>query len=328
MKIIVSILFIFSGLHAEEVASPTTRLHNFLTEDFFDPDSASKTTNVEKELSCIQYQTKNKAELIKTPQATQMIKRLSPYLQDGFDRFKLNSWERAFFYSQSLEESGAFTMLSERKKMQVVGENPMANLIVNTTEDQAYIEKKGTKVSRELSSSRGRGLIQITGCDSFLATNNYLNGFYKGKDPEWSLSWKINDNGKDIPIEKTCDGLKDKIINRFPDRNLNLFGSFKDPSRFAMIGGELEDPLSRKKIDSEKFMVDSSLAFFRGKCGKTAKIVQNKQALDAYPYCNRFANPDHFIHAVRCLTYCIRGTDEGWERRVEWMKKAFICAQF
>lgn len=331
MTILLSLLLFWSSLQADETA-PTGESASPFDEFFYKP-SADDRTKVQKELKCIQAKTDGGQELIKTPQATQMIKRLSPYLQDGFDRFNMGGFERAFFYSQALEESGAFTMLSERKNMEVVGGDAIGNMIVNDSNDKFFKEKKGAKASREFGVYRGRGLVQISGCDNYISTINYLNQVYNQKEPRWNAYWYITENGNRKVITTTCtEAEKDKLINQYAathqNMNANLYGAFKDPSRLSMIGGEFTDPLSRKKIDSEKLMVDSSLAFWRGKCGETARYAATKASLDTYAPCAPYANADYLSHAVRCLTKCIRGTDSGWERRLKWMKVALLCAQF
>ncbi|NJL25651.1 MAG: hypothetical protein HC902_11080 [Calothrix sp. SM1_5_4] len=297
------------------------------------PRPASDAVNdVQKELECIRDLTANKGELIKSPQSAEMIKHLAPVIQDAFQRFNVKGIERALFYSQALEESGALTVLSESTKYGIAGRDAIGNVIVSAINDPLYRARPGAKASREFGIYRGRGLIQISRCDNYLSIIHYLNLLYAGRKPEWKAYWEVKGTKGKREIKEVCS--KEDVADASAHyrtqygMNPNLYGAFEDPMRFAMIDGELTDPMSKKTIASEKFMLDATLAYWRGRCGETVDRSADRAALKTYAACSQFQSEDYLTHASKCLTRCIKGSISGWERRMAWLKLALRCSRY
>lgn len=291
----------------------------------------SGNTDVEREVDCIRLQTDGK-EPIKTQAAKNMINVLGRPLEDGFERFKLNTFERALFYSQAIEETGGFTQLTESKTFENAGASPLGQLAAKAINDEKFKEKKGARASKNFGQFRGHGLFQISRCDNFVSIAHYLNKLYNGdKAPTWKANWEYETSkGEDEQLGSVCTP---KQLSEFRaayakkyGRDPNIYGVLEQPVRFAMIGSEFVDPVTKRTIDSERFMVDASLAFWRGKCGAVVKAIKSQSSLSAFERCADFKGA--FIdRAVQCLTQCVKGSTEGWERRSAWMKTALLCAR-
>lgn len=326
---------------ANDIAAPSSGAPN-LDEFFSLPPSAGAQNDVEKELQCIQFQTKDKKEHIAQAKATKMIHLLAGPLDESFKRFKVGTFERAMFYAQTIEESGGFTMLSESAQIASNGPDPLAH-VIHATANDAYFqpgakvksEKFKANASSQYGEFRGRGLLQISRCDNFLSVIHYLNQLYAGKIPEWKSDWKLTDSaGNTQPLSVKCskEQLKEfaSEYRRTYGMNANLYGALDDPMHFAMIGSELKDPVTLKKISSERFMVDSSLAYWRGRCGKSVRDASDVKRITEDGPCAKFAstkNEEPLAIAVKCITQCVHGTTDGWERRLAFMNSALRCAR-
>lgn len=313
------------------------------TDDIFNelvPNTAPAATVVERELECVRLHTDDGREMIKSRAASEMIHRLAPYMEDGFKAFKFSLFEKAAFYAQSIEESGGFTQLAEagkRKSYAREGADPIGHMISIEDNNGLFEQKKGAVKSRQFGVFRGRGLVMISRCDNYLSTAHYLNDLYSGKPPAWKTYWEIK-TGKDpktkkdimeqigtVCSEKELKAYKDQYLMTYK-RNANIYGVLEDPMRFAMIGWELTDPVTKKKMASEKFMVDASIAFWRGKCADHVDHAMDQKKLATFDKCAEFKGP-YMDWAAKCLTKCIKGSTEGWERRAMWMKRALLCGR-
>lgn len=305
-------------------------------DSFFPVPSAQATNNVHRELECIQFRTQDSKELFKSKQASEMIRKLSPEMVEAFKRFNMSGMERAFFYSQMLEESAGMTILAETKNMKAIGYDPMDALIADVANEPAFKERKGATTSNEFGKFRGRGLIQISRCDNYLSIIHYLNQKYSkdkalSTQPEWKGAWEITAKDKTKTLGAVCSP---EDIRDFSDwyrtktkMNPNLYGALEDPRHFSMLDSEFLDPGGKKKISSERFMLDANMAFWRGHCGKLVDNVMSFERIKDFEPCKKFADADYLVHATKCLTKCVKGKTDGWERRLRWLKEAMLCSR-
>lgn len=314
---------------ADEVKSGFTELESPLAKT-----SRHAGNDVEQELLCIRDKTEGKLEFIKQKQALEMIKRLAKPLQAGFKKFGFSSLARAQYYAQAIEESGGFTQLSEAKKFAKAGDDPVGHLIVNHYNDEDFKVNKASAAATAFASHsygefRGRGLIQITGCDNYLSIIHYLNQMYAGQTPHWKAYWDYPaGENKRKQIGAVCTKEQQRRIQaeywNTQNMNPNLYGAFMEPMNFAAIGMKLKDPVSKKTIDSEEFMVDASLAYWEGRCGERARNATSQEKLAAFAPCDGFKG-EYLDQVSKCLTECIKGNTKGWEKRRAWLKKALVC---
>lgn len=287
---------------------------------------------VRAELACLQKEGKKGEDLITRPDATAMMNLLSPHLEAGFRKFGLGGRERALFYSQVIEESGAFTTMTESKSYaHQPGADPIGQLTVAAIYDRQFAGHKGAKKSKHFGQFRGRGLLQISGCENYLSVIHYLNLMDKGQPPVWRSGWRYQQDGQNISIGTVCsDEDLAKFARQYNDKfrmNADLYGILDNPARLAMVGAQLTDPMSKKTVPSEQVLVESSLAFWRGQCGKTLEHVADPQRLKNYDPCRSYASDDYFDHATKCLTKCVKGSTGDYERRSRWLKTAMACVR-
>ncbi|MBX3021576.1 MAG: hypothetical protein KF799_07855 [Bdellovibrionales bacterium] len=293
--------------------------------------SASAANDVEREFECIRLRTDNNHEMIKQPAALSMIKVLSQAMEDGFKEFNFSLFERAMFYSQAIEESGGFTQMTEAKQFVKAGADPIAHFIMADTNDKHFKAQKGAKVSSKFGSFRGRGIIQISRCDNYFSTIHYLNQMYSGQTPTWKAYWEYGPKGKRQQIEEVCNkadikAMKDEYLVT-QGMSANLYGILDDPSRLAVVKWEIQDPTTKRKIASEKLMVDATMAYWRGRCGQHVDASSDMALLAKFKPCEAYRSKKYLEWAVKCVTRCIKGTTDGWQKRLAWMEKALMCAR-
>lgn len=296
---------------------------------------------VETELLCIRNKTENKLEMIKMPAAEEMIKHMAPYLQKGFDHYNETALGRALFYSQAIEESGGFTQVAEAVTLNRQGADPIAHEITDAENDITLTKFTGTKpppASMKLAGHRGRGLLQLTGCANYLSVTHYLNQQYSGEsEPVWRQHWPDwkDSAGQTVQLEpaarcssKQLHSFEKMYNNKYSDRgwHANLYGALHEPQNFSRLGFEFTDPVSKKKISSEKLMVDGSLAYWRGQCGETVRAASDPAKLKVYRGCENHRDSDYVSWAARCVTACIKGSSNGWQKRAQWLRKALACS--
>jgi hypothetical protein len=313
---------------------------------------------VRGELNCIRSKASPKDD-IATPDAAKMIEILAQPLENAFRKFKVSRLERALFYSQALEESGGFTTLNERPvyKNKANADDPIGHLALAALDDVHKVKDKNedraarAKRALQYKEFRGKGLMQLSRCDNYLSVIHYLNQMNAGKTPVWKPYWEYPVSDKILVFKKVVDGktiterkrdLKQisqvctpeqrKLVaaeyERETGMNANLYGAWDEPQKFAMLGADFTDPLSKKTISSEKFMVESSLAIWRGSCGKAVNVAANSARLKQDPLCADFKDEDYAVHATRCVTNCIRGNikdAKDLEKRQRWLGIAMSC---
>lgn len=295
------------------------------------------------------------------------------------NRKPLGPTERALFYSQIFVESAFFSHLSETKKFSTShtdSSDPqrlaMSALVHNVNSDSDFKEKVNSRTSNNYGQYRGRGLIQLTGCDNMLSAIHYLNMEYSGKNPEWISHWDIRTNeqikkdridltkkyreslssdeiekkiqavAKQNQIGPVCNDPQklEKLINSYseshPGMSLNLFGAVKDPFRFSMPGADFTDEKTKKRITGEKFMVDTTLAYWNGRCGKDIQEFIRSPKSSESVFCpsksDRQKMNDQEIISY-CATKCVkgsvggRGEKGGWHDRHHWFLEAQKCVK-
>ncbi len=123
-----------------------------------------------------------------------------------------------------------------------------------------------------------------------------------------------------------------------PGYNTHLYDILKKPYRLGMVGGHFKDPKSKQEISSEQLMVDASLAYWRGKCGKVAADL-GVEKIGNSRWCKEFAEQADgeikndprlssrrdLLHATLCISKCVHGSLSDWQRRFELTSRATVC---
>jgi len=286
---------------------------------------------VKQQLKCIRSKAK-KGELFANPNAEKMIERLAPALENGFYKFKMSPLERALFYSQVIEESGGMLHFTENKDYKNPAKDPLTALFQAAASDEAFKAKKGATHSAQFGDFRGRGLIQVSRCDNYISALHYMNLMNAGKKPEWKPYWEYVVHAK-VPEKKkigtVCSPQEIKAVEAQYRKNygteLDPYGVFENPMKMAMIDGVLQDSKGKNMIVSEQFMVEASLSFWRGKCNDVVVNTVDRNRLATYEPCREFADKDYNVHASKCITKCVKGRIDGWEKRMRWLEIAWGC---
>lgn len=320
------------------------------------------------QLQCIQRQVTNRAAFIKNGTASANMKQIAPALERAFRKNKFSPAERRHFFAQMLVETAGLTSLSETANLRTdknmenasTGSLAMVNLIRTTSMSAPPTDKKLKHNSRSVhfGDFRGRGLIQITGCDNFLSVLHYLNLQYSGSQPQWQTSWYASEEKatrekpiKHLQIGKSCSGENQKkleevlrIYQKNYNMDLDLYGAVSEPMRFAMVGSEFpqspnhhrrdrsghacKNRPSERCIDSEDFMVDATMAYWRGRCGKYITRSLNGTS-SSIPECKKIelASDSPALTQVKCITRCIKGDAASSDKRLEWLRLAEQCVK-
>jgi hypothetical protein len=285
------------------------------------------TTSVERELDCIKFQLKDKPSPLTSRPAAEILQQLYEPLEQGFKDFHFTPTERALFYSQVLAETMGFTQLTEAKNFSTAGADAIGQVVdgdSNTKFFRGPSKNSKSHKSTQMGDFRGRGLLQITGCDNYLSVIHYLNLLYSHKTPYWQTYWILGDN--DTQITSVCGPNEIKLIkDHYPSFNkdsktfhADLYGVLSEPRKLASLKESLEDPLTKKHIASEKLMVDASMAYWRGKCDSVVDGINDDPKL----------LKSSVSQIAQNLTKCVRGsTTAGWKEREEWLKFALGCSQ-
>lgn len=303
---------------------------------------------VEKELLCIRARMNQKGgiHLLRSEASKNMIELLSTGMEASMKKFKMMSAnERAFFYAQIIVETGGFTKLSETTNHSIEGSlsNASAGSAFITQFIEAHEQNDDFSNSNNSGSAgygvyRGRGLIQLTGCDNYLSTIHYLNQFYAGREqPYWRGYWTFeNSEGATEQVTATCSRndlprIQESYrqLNSTSNYNANLYGAFEDPMRFAQVGATLTNPNNATQtISSVEFMTDAAIAYWRGRCGEYASSL-NAREIGLNMSCRQMRQDGDTWqeNANRCLTKCVRGTTNGSEQRLEYLNEALECMQ-
>lgn len=179
-----SLLFLALLGHAAEIATPTAT-----------STATAAPNSTLQDLQCIQLNAPAGSP-IKGANATQIFTKLSPMLDQAFNKMGFAPLERALFLSQAIEETGGFTQLSESKSFTNQGDSALGHLASAITNDGLFSQRAGAKSSHEFGVFRGRGLLQISRCDNFFTVVHYLNQYYRGgksEDLRWQSHWEIDE---------------------------------------------------------------------------------------------------------------------------------------
>lgn len=338
---------IFAG---ESTTAPNSfeGISNSLDADFFKKNQMG---DVSQELRCMQSQAES-GSLFSQNAAKRQIEIFAPHLQQAFRKLKMGPKEKALFYSQILVESSFFTQFSETKNHDSTRTNedtPDKNLAMNAlvktlVQDDNFSQRKGATHSSEFGQFRGRGLIQLTGCDNYLSTLDYLNKQYRDKEPSWQPYWyaskEKNPDEKDqigsVCSEKQLEKMKSIYEQKNPGQSLDLFGALSNLSLMGIPGTRFKDNRLNRTIASEQFMVDMALAYWRGRCGELANKTIRAPKSWGSQYCpsipDRSKMTDDEVIS-RCTTKCVRGVEGsaklpgGWGERNKWFLRAQKCVK-
>lgn len=322
-----------------------------------------------RELTCIRSKAE-KGSLFASCVAGENIKLLAPFLQDAFDRVKMGPRERSLFYSQILVESSYLTKFAETQdhtpracqegadskpvapkdcfKVEETGDAAIRDIIAISEDDTKFGQRKGARHSRNFGEFRGRGLIQLTRCDNYLSVIDYLNKQYRGQsNPDWQPAWHTGaEQKKSNQLGAVCEKDElDAMMKRYSDvhqgkMSLNLYDAIENPNNFGMPRTDLKDAPSEaypssgdklmRSITGEKFMVDSAMAYWRGRCGDAIKsfITNPKNGRSVYCPPGREAMTENEA-LTKCMTGCIKGIGsmESWEKRKHWYERAQECVE-
>ena len=292
---------------------------------------SSRATNpVLAELECIRQFAGPEQAMIRSNKAWRLAEKIAPELESAFNDFKFTGKERALFYSQVLAETGGLTQLSETKNFDDAssGMNQMFSNIVN---EPQFGGASGAKASANLGEFRGRGLVQITRCDNIVSTLHFINLRERHRPPVWKSDWKYKVGAEEFQIGSFCTPEQKKAFGadyrqRF-GMDANLYNALHEPGRLAMTDAVWQDPISLRKISSERLLVHASMAYWRGRCGRWVDNSLSPEMLNGFDLCKKFAGGSYMDHVSKCLTYCVRGTVDGWQERRRWMDLAQMCAR-
>ena len=308
---------------ADEVVRP-----NF--DEFFHTPTVAATEPVLREFECIRSKVDSAHSLIRQPRAWSMIKKFSGRLEKSFQKLGFTDFERALFYSQILAETGGFTHFSETKDFKA-GQSPMEQLVADVLDDARFEAKKDAKKSAEFGQCRGRGLVQVSRCDNLISAIHYMNLEERGREPKWLSDWTYKVAGQERRITTTATpedikAFESEYRMRF-GMDADAYGVLREPRRASMTDVVWQDKTTQKSISSEQLMVNISMAYWRGRCGPVLRNVVTPNRLAEYELCQKFAGGSYLEHAIKCLTYCVRGTTDGWQERLKWMGFAMACVQ-
>ncbi|MCB9072703.1 MAG: hypothetical protein H6623_03710 [Bdellovibrionaceae bacterium] len=303
-------------------------------------------TPIYKVLTCMQKKFDGKA-LFKSEEAKRNVQLLAPFLELAFEREKMSKKERALFLSQAIVESGGFTHFSETKKltadkggsenrttlqlaMDVLAKAANGDLLAGKA-------KAGAKHSSQFGQYRGRGMIQLTGCDNYLSALHYLNLKYRNQKPYWQPYWYASEEKqppKETQVGHVCsDAQLNKIMEIYEKNSqhkmsLNLYDALEDPMRLGWAGATLHDKKLEQDITGEKFMMDIAMAYWKGRCGEGIESILKNPQKTTSSFCpkdRRKMDNDEIIS--RCTTQCVKGSQGSWKERNTYFKLAQECSQ-
>lgn len=300
---------------------------------------------VKEEILCIRNKAA-KTDLIKREDAEQMILALAPAMEEGFKKANISRLERALIYSQAIQETGGFTILNEATGYKTkIGASGIAHLAKAAADDEAFKGVIGSENSRSLGEYRGKGIFQVTGCENYLSLIDYMNQIEAeksgGAKPRWRSGWQYQvgekiEGGKKVrdmrPTPTFCPPeIRRPIADEYERRTkmqADLYGAWSAPEKFGMLDAKFTDQLTKEEKASEQFMVDASMAYWRGNCGETVATVSNSQKLmNEKTLCQalRKDGDDYAAYATRCLTKCIKGDTDSSDKRERWLRIAISC---
>ncbi|MBY0315261.1 MAG: hypothetical protein K2Q26_07065 [Bdellovibrionales bacterium] len=312
------------------------------------PPLANPNSRALNEIRCIQQRDSRPMRADRRNLATLHAQALSPSIQRAFNSYGFSVEERRHFYAQMMKETGALTSLSETQRFQErstatdTSQLGMETLLKTTADDHRDFRggASNARHSSQFGDFRGRGLIQITGCDNFLSILHYLNLKYSGAETEWQNAWYASHRQEDRSkqIGRVCNGDNQhnlrEVMRRYQERynmDLDLYGAISDPRRFAMLGGEFQQsprhhrndrsghPCVNQRgsrcISSEDFLVDASMAFWRGRFPG-----------GIYRRCRGERNSEQ---TLRCITKIVTGAENPTEitERLKWYRIAEACVR-
>jgi hypothetical protein len=279
---------------------------------------------VRKQLHCIRNKGEKKLDLITHDAAAAIIDKISPHLAKAFEKYKFSPMERALFYSQVIEESGGFTSLTESNNYGNPAGDGIGNVINATLSDPHFKAKKGATRSKQFGDFRGRGLIQVSRCDNYFSVLHYMRQMREGKTAVWKADWKYP-SGKSSKTVGTVCTPADIAGMKAANPGIDPYGVLDNPVKMAMLDGEFRDNNGANPIPSEQFLAEASVAFWRGNCGDTSANASDRTKLEALARCKEYAGGEYSAHASKCMTKCVKGVTEGWEKRERWLKVAMSC---
>mgnify|MGYP003683627695 CR=1 FL=1 len=302
--------------------------------------------NVTDQLHCI-ADLSEKNSPFRRPLALQNFLLLAPHLKKKFETHQVGPLQRALFYSQIIHESQQFSRLSEvsgsgmnhcwNKLSQQPGNACSNSVTCEILDDLAFREQKPY-----LEKFRGRGLIHLTGCDTYISALHFHN---TGK---WRAYWPVDSKppsncpsnrcpqgqiGMDCSPENIAE-IKTWYRSKY-NKELDSVGVLANPSLLSKTCDTVDPRMENKAND---FIVDSTFAFWKGKCqNHTPKIqealkiltrlgpIQGMNKANATTRTNQLKGNEQLKSALRIVSVCVNGGTNGLADREKWFLRALQC---